>query len=115
MALVIQHSWHRYSAAVLKAASNTAPMSMTTGMSVRGFWRIGRLVSRVIMEDDDVKLNAINARPATNDCMACQCKYDTIRCRDPKEVGWDALGANCVCESTGILGRLPGRHHGRQR
>ena len=56
-----------------------------------------------MMEDDDVKLNAINAEPATTDRMACQCKYDTIRCRDPKEVGWDALGADCVCESTGIF------------
>ena len=47
MALGIQHAWHRCSAAVLKATSNTASMSMTTG-------------------------NAINAGPATTDCMAWQ-------------------------------------------
>ena len=35
--------------------------------------------------------------------MAGQYKCDTIRCRDPKEVGWDALGTNCVCESTDIF------------
>ena len=65
-----------------------------------GTARAGRLVSRVVMEDDDVKLNAINAGPATTDCMADQYKYDTIRCRDSKEVGW---GADYVCESTGIF------------
>ena len=32
--------------------------------------------------------------------MADQYKCDTIRCRDPKEVGW---GADYVCESTGIF------------
>jgi glyceraldehyde 3-phosphate dehydrogenase len=56
-----------------------------------------------MMEEDDVKLNAINAGPATTDCMADQYKYDTIRCRDPKEVRWGALGADYVCESTGIF------------
>merc|ERR1711978_514232 len=27
----------------------------------------------------------------------------TSRCRDPKEVGWGALGADYVCESTGVF------------
>merc|ERR1712153_91574 len=30
-------------------------------------------------------------------------KVMTSRCRDPKEVGWGALGADYVCESTGIF------------
>jgi glyceraldehyde 3-phosphate dehydrogenase len=97
-------------------------------MGVNGFGRIGRLVTRIMMEDDDVKLNAINAGSATPDYMAYQYKYDTIhgkakqtvevdgdflildgnkiqtsRCRDPKEVGWGALGADYVCESTGVF------------
>ena len=55
----------------LKATSNTVSMSMTTGMGVNAFWRIGRLISRVMKEDDDVKLNTINAGAATTDCMAC--------------------------------------------
>jgi len=101
---------------------------MATGMGVNGFGRIGRLVTRIIMEDDDCKLNAINAGSATPDYMAYQYKYDTIhgiakgtveidgdflvlngekimtsRCRDPKEVGWGALGADYVCESTGVF------------
>merc|ERR1712084_68561 len=73
-------------------------------------------------------MGAINAGSATTDYMAYQYKYDTIhgiakgtvevdgdnlvingnkiqtsRCRDPKEVGWGALGADYVCESTGIF------------
>jgi len=97
-------------------------------MGVNGFGRIGRLVTRIIMDDDDCKLGAINAGSATPDYMAYQYKYDTIhgkasgtvevdgdflvlngekimtsRCRDPKEVGWGALGADYVCESTGVF------------
>jgi glyceraldehyde 3-phosphate dehydrogenase len=30
-------------------------------------------------------------------------KIQTSRCRNPKEVEWGALGANYVCESTGIF------------
>jgi glyceraldehyde 3-phosphate dehydrogenase len=104
-------------------------MSMeATGMGVNGFGRIGRLVTRIIMEDDDCNLTGINAGSAPPDYMAYQYKYDTIhgqakgtveidgdflvldgkkvmtsRCRDPKEVGWGALGADYVCESTGVF------------
>ena len=103
-------------------------MTMTTGMGVNGFGRIGRLVTRIINEDKDCELKAINAGSATPDYMAYQYKYDTIhgkakqtvevdgdflvfdgkkvqtsRCRDPKEVGWGALGADYVCESTGVF------------
>jgi len=103
-------------------------MTMATGMGVNGFGRIGRLVTRIMMEDESLKLQAINAGSATPDYMAYQYKYDTIhgkakqtvevdgdflvlngnkiqtsRCRDPKEVGWGALGADYVCESTGVF------------
>jgi len=128
LAAVGSTSAYSFSGTSLKAASNGASMSMTTGMGVNGFGRIGRLVTRIMMEDDDVKLTAINAGSATPDYMAYQYKYDTIhgaakstvevdgdflilngdkiqtsRCRDPKEVGWGALGADYVCESTGIF------------
>lgn len=81
-----------------------------------------------MMEDDSIKLAAINAGSATPDYMAYQFKYDTIhgkakqtvevdgdylilngkkiitsRCRDPQEVGWGKLGADYVCESTGVF------------
>jgi glyceraldehyde 3-phosphate dehydrogenase len=114
--------------ALQSTASNSASMTMETGMGVNGFGRIGRLVTRIMMDDKDVALNAINAGSATPDYMAYQYKYDTIhgkakqtvevdgdflvlggkkiqtsRCRDPKEVGWGALGADYVCESTGVF------------
>jgi len=118
-----------FSGSALSAGvANDASMTMTTGMGINGFGRIGRLVARIIMEDEDTELNGINAGSATPDYMAYQYKYDTIhgiakgtvesdddylilngkkimtsRCRDPKEVGWGALGADYVCESTGIF------------
>merc|ERR1712003_474330 len=110
------------------APESGASMTMSTGMGVNGFGRIGRLVTRIMMDDDDCELNGINAGSATPDYMAYQYKYDTIhgiakgtvendgdylvingkkiltsRCRDPKEVGWGGLGAEYVCESTGIF------------
>merc|ERR1719458_816750 len=110
------------------APESSASMTMATGMGVNGFGRIGRLVTRIMMDDDSCKLTAINAGSATPDYMAYQYKYDTIhgiakgtvesdgdflilngksiqtsRCRDPKEVGWGALGADYVCESTGVF------------
>jgi glyceraldehyde 3-phosphate dehydrogenase len=123
------YSTSSFSGSALKASSNGASMKMeATGMGVNGFGRIGRLVTRIIMDDEDCKLNAINAGSATPDYMAYQYKYDTIhgqakgtveidgdflilngekimtsRCRDPKEVGWGALGADYVCESTGVF------------
>ena len=56
-----------------------------------------------MMEDDNTKLNATNARPATTNCMAYQYKYHPIHCRDPDEAGWGALRADYVCESTSIF------------
>jgi len=123
------YSTSSFSGSALKASSNGASMSMeATGMGVNGFGRIGRLVTRIIMEDDDCNLTGINAGSAPPDYMAYQYKYDTIhgqakgtveidgdflvldgkkvmtsRCRDPKEVGWGALGADYVCESTGVF------------
>lgn len=118
-----------FSGSALKASvSNDATMKMATGMGVNGFGRIGRLVTRIMMDDPDVSLTAINAGSATPDYMAYQYKYDTIhgkakgtveidgdylviggkkvitsRCRDPKEVEWGAKGAFYVCESSGVF------------
>merc|ERR1711935_982680 len=122
-------SGNSFSGTSLKAASsNDASITMSTGMGVNGFGRIGRLVTRIMMEDDTCDLKAINTGSATPEYMAYQYKYDTIhgkakqtvevdgdflvldgqkvqtsRCRDPKEVGWGALGADYVCESTGVF------------
>jgi len=45
-------------------------MQMATGMGVNGFGRIGRLVTRIMMDDPEVSLKAINAGSATPDYMA---------------------------------------------
>jgi len=112
----------------VQAPRSVSTLNMSTGMGVNGFGRIGRLVSRIMMEDEDCELNAINAGSAPTDYMAYQYKYDTIhgiakgtveidgdylilngkkietsRCRDPKEVGWGAKDAEYVCESTGVF------------
>jgi len=113
----------------MSVTRGTSSMKMeATGMGVNGFGRIGRLVARIMMEDEACELNAINAGSATADYMAYQYKYDTIHghakgtvevdgdnlvlngktiacsnCRDPKEVGWGEKGAEYVCESTGIF------------
>merc|ERR1711966_451140 len=105
-------SGYSFAGTSLKAsASNSASTTMSTGMGGNG-----RLVTRIMMEDDDIKLAGINAGSATTDYMAYQYKYDSIhgiakgtvevdgdflvlngekiqtsRCRDPKEVGWGAL------------------------
>eukprot|EP00566_Odontella_aurita_P037340 CAMPEP_0113537536 /NCGR_PEP_ID=MMETSP0015_2-20120614/6879_1 /TAXON_ID=2838 /ORGANISM="Odontella" /LENGTH=71 /DNA_ID=CAMNT_0000437039 /DNA_START=105 /DNA_END=316 /DNA_ORIENTATION=+ /assembly_acc=CAM_ASM_000160 len=50
-----------FSGSALKASSNGASMQMATGMGVNGFGRIGRLVTRIMMEDEDCSLSAINA------------------------------------------------------
>jgi len=118
-----------FSGSALKASvSNDSNMQMATGMGVNGFGRIGRLVTRIMMDDPEVSLKAINAGSATPDYMAYQYKYDTIhgkargtveidgdfliingnkiitsRCRDPKEVEWGTKGADYVCESTGVF------------
>jgi len=118
-----------FSGSSLKAApKSTTSLNMAVGTGVNGFGRIGRLVTRIMMDDDECNLKAINAGSATTDYMAYQYKYDTIhgiakgtveadgdflilngekiqtsRCRDPKEVGWGALGADYVCESTGVF------------
>ena len=65
--LVSSASAYSFSGTSLKAASNGSSMSMATGMGVNGFGRIGRLVTRIMMEDDDIKLSAINAGSATTD------------------------------------------------
>merc|ERR1712032_828731 len=96
LAAVGSASGYSFSGTSLKATSNGSSMSMTTGMGVNGFGRIGRLVTRIMMEDDDCKLSAINAGSATTDYMAYQNKYDTIHgiAKGTVEVDGDFLVLN---------------------
>jgi len=118
------------------ASGFTAPLATpvpstqldAVGMGVNGFGRIGRLVTRIMVDDKDIDLKLINAGSATADYMAYQYKYDTIhgratttvessgddlilngvkvpttRCRNPAESPWGKTGATHVCESTGVF------------
>eukprot|EP00587_Corethron_hystrix_P014336 CAMPEP_0113305886 /NCGR_PEP_ID=MMETSP0010_2-20120614/5353_1 /TAXON_ID=216773 ORGANISM="Corethron hystrix, Strain 308" /NCGR_SAMPLE_ID=MMETSP0010_2 /ASSEMBLY_ACC=CAM_ASM_000155 /LENGTH=67 /DNA_ID=CAMNT_0000160433 /DNA_START=35 /DNA_END=234 /DNA_ORIENTATION=+ /assembly_acc=CAM_ASM_000155 len=41
-----------------RMSARDAKLSMATGMGVNGFGRIGRLVTRIMMDDPDVECNA---------------------------------------------------------
>jgi len=117
-----------FSGKTVNAVRGESSLKMAMGCGVNGFGRIGRLVTRIMMDDPECELTAINAGSATPDYMAYQYKYDSIhgkakgtvdvdgdflvlngkriettRCRDPKEVGWGSKGAEYVCESTGVF------------
>ena len=99
-------------------------------MGINGFGRIGRLVFRATVERDDVDVVAINDLLDVEH-LAYLLKYDsvhgrfngevnvegghlvvngkTIRItaeRDPKNLQWDAVGAEIVAECTGIFTTL---------
>merc|ERR1719453_1323746 len=119
-----------YAAAFAPTGRTTTPksaLSMGYGCGINGFGRIGRLVARIMIEDERTDLKAINTGAGT-DYMAYQFKYDTIHgrwggslevkgddliingqtvktthTRDPSEIPWGNLGVDYLCESTGVF------------
>lgn len=108
------------------AAPKTA-LSMGYNMGINGFGRIGRLVARIMIDDPNCSLKAINTG-ADAAYMAYQFKYDTIHgrwkgtlevngddliingqtvktthARNPAEIPWKDLGVEYLCESTGVF------------
>jgi len=102
-------------------------LSMGYSFGINGFGRIGRLVARVMIEDPNSKLLAINTG-ADSKYMAYQFKYDTVHgrwkgtlevdgdylvingqrvktthSRVPSEIPWKDLGVEYLCESTGAF------------
>ena len=100
---------------------------MTIRVGINGFGRIGRSVFRILADRPDVSVVAINDL-YENDQLAYLLQYDTVmgafgksvstdtdamtvdgrRIRmtsekDPAKIGWGALGADIVIESTGAL------------
>jgi glyceraldehyde 3-phosphate dehydrogenase len=94
---------------------------------INGFGRIGRLVSRIMVDNPDSKLVAINTG-ADAKYMAYQFKYDSVHGRwkgsievdgddlvingkriktthhrNPSEIPWKELGVEYLCESTGAF------------
>lgn len=100
---------------------------MGYAFGINGFGRIGRLVTRVMIDNPDSKLISINTG-ADAKYMAYQFKYDSVHgkwkgtlevdgddlvingkrvktthLRNPSEIPWKALGVEYLCESTGAF------------
>jgi len=105
---------------------------MAVKMGVNGFGRIGRLVFRAGMDNQKVTMVAINDPFMDVEYMLYQLKYDSVHRsfkgtitvkkedgkeflvvngmpirvfheKDPAAIGWGAVGATYVCESTGVF------------
>jgi glyceraldehyde 3-phosphate dehydrogenase len=101
-------------------------------MGINGFGRIGRLVFRASQDNKDCRVVAINEPFMDLDYIVYQLKYDSVHGRfkgiintkkeggkdylivngvtirifhekDPASIGWGDIGADYVCESTGIF------------
>merc|ERR1712106_199282 len=102
--------------------------NMVTNIGINGFGRIGRLVTRVCANRDDVNVVAINDPFITLDYMVYMFKYDSTHGkfkgevkedgkflyvngnkitvfneRDPADINWASAGAEYVVESTGVF------------
>jgi len=105
---------------------------MPTAMGINGFGRIGRLVFRAAIANPEVEVKAVNDPFMDLKYMVYQLKYDSVHKRfdgqishedaggeeflvvngtkirvfhekDPASIGWGAVGADYVCESTGVF------------
>ena len=108
-------------------SSLSAALKAPVQMGINGFGRIGRLATRVMIEDPNCNLQAINSGHEIG-YMAYQLKYDTVhgrfkgsieidgtdliingkrvktwRSRNPAEIPWRDLGVDYLCESTGAF------------
>ena len=97
-------------------------------VGINGFGRIGRLVFRAAQERNDVQIVAVNDPFMDIDYMVYMLQYDTVHGRfqgtaehkdgklvingqeiaffaekDPANIGWVAVGADYVVESTGVF------------
>ncbi len=97
-------------------------------VGINGFGRIGRLVFRAAQERNDVQIVAVNDPFMDIDYMVYMLQYDTVHGRfqgtaehkdgklvingkeihffaekDPAAIGWGAVGADYVVESTGVF------------
>nr|AAF34325.1 cytosolic glyceraldehyde-3-phosphate dehydrogenase [Phaeodactylum tricornutum] len=101
---------------------------MPVSLGINGFGRIGRLVMRAALEHPDATVVAVNDPFLTPEYAAYQFKYDSVHGtysedvsfeegylvvgdkkirffseRNPEEIGWGSVGAEIVCESTGVF------------
>jgi glyceraldehyde 3-phosphate dehydrogenase len=101
---------------------------MPVTIGINGFGRIGRLVTRAALDNPDTKVVAINDPFLTIDYAAYQLQYDSVHGpypkeityddqyiiigehrirffaeRNPADIPWGSVGAEIVCESTGVF------------
>jgi len=105
---------------------------MPVTMGINGFGRIGRLVFRAAIANPEVQVGAVNDPFMDLEYMVYQLKYDSVHKRfngtishsvedgkqflvvndakvqvfhekDPSAIGWGEVGAEYVCESTGVF------------
>jgi len=105
---------------------------MPVTMGINGFGRIGRLVFRAAIANPDVQVGGVNDPFMDLEYMVYQLKYDSVHKRfdgtishsvedgkqflvvneakvrvfhekDPSAIGWGEVGAEYVCESTGVF------------
>jgi len=101
---------------------------MSTTLGINGFGRIGRLVTRAAIAHPNTRVVAINDPFMDVDYMVYQLKYDSVHgkfkgtvenvdgkliingehvavfnAKSPKDIPWGSVGADYVCESTGVF------------
>jgi len=101
---------------------------MVIKIGINGFGRIGRLVFRAALEKGDVEVVAFNDPFLDPKYAAYQLQYDSVhgkfpgqvsydkenlivngkkirafKCKDPSEIAWGEVGADYICESTGVF------------
>jgi len=101
---------------------------MPLKLGINGFGRIGRLVCRAALDNPDATVVAVNDPFLSVDYAAYQFKYDSVHgvypgevtvdgdylvvgdtkikffaARNPEEIPWGEVGADTVCESTGVF------------
>ena len=100
---------------------------MTARVGINGFGRIGRLATRIMIENDNVRVNGINCGYSI-DYMMYQFKYDSVHGkfkgtvekdgtdliingkriktsneRDPSKIPWNQMNVDYVTEATGAF------------
>merc|ERR1711915_198024 len=101
---------------------------MVVKIGINGFGRIGRLVARCSLRNDEIQIVAVNDPFLDVDYMAYMFKYDSVHGRfkgevkvengklvingnaisvfalkDPSQIPWGQCGADYVVESTGVF------------
>lgn len=101
---------------------------MVMNLGINGFGRIGRLVCRAALDNPEATVVAVNDPFLDVEYAAYQFKHDSVHgtypgevkvdgdclivgetrikffaCRNPEEIPWGSVGADTVCESTGVF------------